>query len=728
MGSNESKTAQENDPEDKLAILKKQLKINYASWYKFIFPNPFVRQVTTSVDKVYVDNKMTVIYKDIKTGEAEQKVWHLINSYQDVFKIEDWKSFEWIVIEGESGYGKSLLTLKLAYDWCNGEDPLKNVDLFILIRLKEMNGVNSLYDGLWKSLLLKRSLSAENIEDVINRDDISGVLVLDGLEDYNEMHESISDFHKVFTGTKLGTFRVIITTNGATRELLPNKSNVLRLRLCGFDLQTQKMYLSKVLENKFLQPPNPSEVINSRLEKDFVVADILQIPLIFVMYVYMRPDVNDSISVTQFFKYLTSKFFEHYGRMNSKEENQSQLAKLSKFSLQRLCDVNTSSLWRKDVIVKNTKSACYEPYIKAGILREECDLHLASQNGDGQGDSMKSRIRFLHSAFQEWYSARHLVHLANKGNFTKLEKYAGYLHPIKHQLVFRFACGMDHGTGSAILKYLNRRLLEDISTEAESQIRIILMFCIMEMKTEDVKNSLQEIMDDIFEFHMPDSILFQRSQVQALRMASDLEIPVTKVKIDSCFGCIDTRNTEEPHSSTEVNKYIILTSGQNIPSFSHVLVNLSFTFLGKVVSSDEAATILGYAFACPHLNSLEFYGGVLPMQLECNRMNSRKFTVTWVATTVQGSTTYKLNFKSGKWENRRRQLTIKKYARLEQAQLGKLLEPVRRRKAVVKKASGSRSYPPSKKKTILRPNKKKKSFGYPASPLSPTKAKSFKFN
>ena len=82
--------------------------------------------------------------------------WKSFNSYKDIFT--DMTGDRWI-IEGEPGYGKSTLSLQLAYEWCHQVDKsaMCEVELFLLVRLRQLKGEGSIYEAIKRFILPKDS-------------------------------------------------------------------------------------------------------------------------------------------------------------------------------------------------------------------------------------------------------------------------------------------------------------------------------------------------------------------------------------------------------------------------------------------------------------------------------------------------------------------------------------------------------------------------------------------
>ncbi|PIK41886.1 hypothetical protein BSL78_21260 [Apostichopus japonicus] len=93
-------------------------------------------------------------YLDKTTVAKQGKEWKQMKSYDELMdgtKISSTRK----ILEGEPGYGKSTLTLQLVYDWCKGvpHSPLKQIKILILLRLRQLGGVNSIFEAVRRFIL-----------------------------------------------------------------------------------------------------------------------------------------------------------------------------------------------------------------------------------------------------------------------------------------------------------------------------------------------------------------------------------------------------------------------------------------------------------------------------------------------------------------------------------------------------------------------------------------------
>ncbi|KAJ8039598.1 hypothetical protein HOLleu_17371 [Holothuria leucospilota] len=153
--------------EDARSIFLKQLKGKYADLYNAVQPIPYIRDRLFCVDRVFVEGGLEVLVSG--NAAVSDRTWETLNCYHDVLSNPRLKSSRKI-LEGEPGYGKSTLTLQFAFDWCNrtSKSPIKDVEILILLRLRQFGGVKSIYRAIRQFILPRDSLLTEaDIENII---------------------------------------------------------------------------------------------------------------------------------------------------------------------------------------------------------------------------------------------------------------------------------------------------------------------------------------------------------------------------------------------------------------------------------------------------------------------------------------------------------------------------------------------------------------------------------
>ncbi|PIK52002.1 putative NLR family CARD domain-containing protein 4 [Apostichopus japonicus] len=496
------------DLQEKKIFLIEGLKRTYKDQYDAIQPLPYIKDRLYCVDKVFVEGGVEVCLAPELTPGTRGS-WERLDSYKSIYTDFRFNSKRRI-IQGEPGYGKSTLTLQLAYDWCNdvSDSPMNNVEILILLRLRQLGSVKSLYRAI-KSFLLSNEprVSKHEIEKIIHS--CSSVhIILDGYDEYPGRDSSDNDdVHRIIKMELFADFEVSLTTRYLPESL---RKETKRAKLTGFDDKARNEYIRKAVVGN---NDEAVEGIKQRLNENSILADLCQVPLIFVMFAHMAHDQRDLKfkSVTQFFKYMIRCFYDHlkqkyYGkRSNELCLHETEHHELDKIAFEGLNKKNQQS-WIKTRFRQRIGQELYDQYISIGILVEEDEV---SDDSTGDNVLFTTMVRFYHKLFCEWYAAHHLATLVK--NAHKLSGILRFLDPFDLQYLFRFACGLDPNAGKKLINHLK-------SLPGGDKFAIL---CILEQTGDvnDIMDSVKELCSVSLDSETH-SALLQRSTTQLLEIAS----------------------------------------------------------------------------------------------------------------------------------------------------------------------------------------------------------------
>ncbi|KAJ8018981.1 NACHT, LRR and PYD domains-containing protein 14 [Holothuria leucospilota] len=467
------------------------------------------------------------------------------------------------IIEGEPGYGKSTLTLQLSYDWCNKIQLsyLKDIDVLILLRLRQLGGVTSVYRAIKQFLLPRDSkLTESDIADIIS--ECSSLLViLDGYDEYPQQDVHVdSDVISIIMRNMFQQFEVILTTR---LSYLPKKYPAMtkRLKLTGFDDNARDQYIKKAVVGDDV---TAAEKIIQRLKENPVLGDLCQVPLFFVMFAHMSHESKQFQkfnSVTSFFRYMISCFHSHM-KNKMEDENvkkydlfETEHTGLDKLAFEGLSRKDQQIVWSKHYMCERLGRDFYDQYVRIGILVEEEVLDISDDSNAiiSEHIQYKTEVRFYHKLFCEWYAAHHLSEYASRDDVTfdpweeseeseyfdsdsvnddnddepgyrynvesQTDHYLKYLDPFDLQYVYRFTCGLNRKAADKIIEYLKTR-------EEEGKFAIL---CILERsgKVEDVLEDVEDLCSELIQINSGDTLLLQRSIIQLLEIATANKVSIS---------------------------------------------------------------------------------------------------------------------------------------------------------------------------------------------------------
>ncbi|XP_071851529.1 NLR family CARD domain-containing protein 4-like [Apostichopus japonicus] len=538
---------------EKKCILLDSLKTVYKKQYDALQPIPYIKDRLYCVDKVFVEGGI----EHVLESQSENSQKERLSSYKDIFTDSSSRLYNRRIVKGEAGYGKSTLTLQLAYDWCNGvhDSPVSAADVLILLKLRQLGNVRSIYKAI-KVILLPSEfrLNSKDIKDILQRC-TTVKIILDGFDEYpNRDKSNRSDIWRIIKSKLFETFDVTLTTRFIPIDF--KRSSPKRLELIGFDEKARDQYIRKAITGESNE--NAVDNIKRGLRENPILDDICQVPLFFVTFAHMtheRDDFRKFKSVTDFFVYMLKCFHSHtrnkasdHNVVSYSVEYENNHFELDKVAFEGLNKENQQITWNKKQLCKRLGKQFYDMYLRVGILVEEEILEDSKRETSSGDIKTNTEVRFYHKIFCEWFASFRLaIVTANANNAFELEQIIGNMDPFDLQYVFRFACGLSRKAARNIIEYLKKQ--KDCDKFA--------ILCILEQNgdIEEIRKTVTELCSKEVIINRDDSNLLQRSTVQLLQIASSHDIPISDLRLEWSFSKVD-------------NNTIILRSGIALPSLS----------------------------------------------------------------------------------------------------------------------------------------------------------------
>ncbi|KAJ8041330.1 NLR family CARD domain-containing protein 4 [Holothuria leucospilota] len=620
-------------------VFIQQLKAKYEEMYAAILPIPYIRDRYYRVDKIFINGGIEFL----PSNEIGKETWQTIDSYQSIFDDCRIKSSR-IILEGYPGYGKSTLTLQMAYDWCNqtSQSRLDGVGILILLQLRKLGGVTSIFDAIRNFILpIDTTLNLEDIQNIVTeyRKTGSMLVILDGYDEFPDQDQE-TDVRKILERKMFQDCDVILTTRPShfPRNFSPYTK---RVRLTGFDEEARQKYISKSVTRDETNGGN----IERRLKKNPVLKDLCQVPLFFVMFAHITQDRKDDLkfnSVTIYFQYMVSCFHKHMqNKIEEKDlrEKYEQLehnhGDLDQVAFENLRQIDQDLVLETNQLLEKIGENCYELYVRIGILVEENVIKVRDRSSARNTPFIqdKKQVRFYHRLFREWYAAHYL-----SNHITEFPAECEYLlkklPPSKLPDIYRFVCGLNLTAAEEIIR----------SLELAGNTKFKLL-CMLERdgKVDNILNTLKEECADRVNIRNDDDILKQKSILQLIKIASHHKIPLTTVWLWYSFNSVDT-----------TAKNIILKSGLSLPNLQ-AIEEIVIVEEGREIEETEMASVFEFAIKCATLESLGFSRCLLPCcvtstyQYTLNLLQSKGVKVWWYPT--MDSPRIPLNLDSGRWKD-----------------------------------------------------------------------------
>lgn len=474
-----------------------------------------------SLDEIFVDSG----YVLVRTEEIESKIRFRETScsYKEIFQTTLSKQ-NFLLVKGEPGYGKSMLAMKIANDWCQGK-LTDTYDIVIFLSLKSLQNADSLYAAINDTLMPNEPyLTNEDIEKIL-KGSKSVLLLCDGLEEYPQRDSKLSI---ILNQVISNHFQVALTVR-STRSLpdnVPPSSTILKLE--GFNKDAQREYIRKVRKAENI---DYLEFFN-----DFSpdVQDLFQVPLLFSFFVHLQTNEKHhmSSSVTKLFGKVIECFHEHYrSNEDSKSEQHygtyySRLGKVAFEALKSNC-LKLS----KDKLSNEIGKKLVEYYMNIGILVYEQD-----QYRDMEDNSEKSKdnnqeyiITFFHILFCEWCAAYYLAEMfigwedVNiEANLEKCDSILSSFDMYELNNLFRFACGLNASAAKYIIQWM----------ESVDGCEKLTILCKLEQlgKMDLIMDHVEKLTSKEIQIVQHDTRLQKWSALQLLQISSNAKVIINQSK------------------------------------------------------------------------------------------------------------------------------------------------------------------------------------------------------
>ncbi|PIK55636.1 hypothetical protein BSL78_07445 [Apostichopus japonicus] len=345
------------------------------SWFETMTPVPWKKSCQWKSNDLFIASGLVLTNSGskISSREVDQKCkLH----YRDIFTHERLKEETRIILEGQPGSGKTMLSSQLAYDWCCGK--LMDIPMVIYLPLKIVDSM-TIYQAI-KMFYIRKGIpiTEEDIESMLNSGKKKVYLILDGLEEYNGVTKdgSPSEVMRVMSKEILSNCIVIITARtDYTKHLPPGPM----LTIGSFGEDERNEYIEKVYSDYLKRQEEIKELINN---VPFIL-DICNVPLLFVLLVHNidrlgKLQESQLDRVTPFVKAIVDILCSVQARKTPRV-----ICHISSRNI--LVQRNQQLFWQKDFVdrcVRNSKA-----WIDAGLLVVEEGTPFNSPSRDLQTDS-----------------------------------------------------------------------------------------------------------------------------------------------------------------------------------------------------------------------------------------------------------------------------------------------------------------------------------------------------
>ena len=385
----------------------------------------------------------------------------LLNHYTDMFADnKNGLPSNRILVQGETGIGKTTFVKKLALDWAELGDEkmtdkqkeiLKKFELAVIIDLKKVSKHQSLRDIIGASHIFAKEDTAmeEGLLSYITQNQDKVLLVFDGYDEYQ--HGTNSEIFDIFRGIQLRDCCVLITTRISKADELKEFKDV-HAEIIGFSNEDSMAFMERMLGSE-------DEAIFLIMHlKILGLEDLARVPLLLLFFCTLwknRKSTIDHDSKTKLYKDIVQYVLDH-------DEGKCSPANFSKVEdfEEILTEIGKVAL---ECLLKDNHVFEYDQ-LSAATLREQSRVIGLLQVCEYTENLQPAGIvSFIHKSIQEFLAAWFITYrCVPEGNLGEIIDRARTLDDFRSLAnVFRFVCGLSDDGAVKVFEHLKSVRISD---------------------------------------------------------------------------------------------------------------------------------------------------------------------------------------------------------------------------------------------------------------------------
>ena len=372
-------------------------------------------------------------------GSRDKGIKRTPLAYGDLFKVESGKRpVRKILVEGDSGIGKTTLCIEVSEDWANGKLFQQfELVLFLPLRMKEITMAGSISD----LLKLVDPGSSHTLCDPVARrfeENKRGVLIIaDGWDELSESKKQEDSFLYQLLFNSIVS--VIVTSRPSGSAPLHQLSSLDRfVEVHGF----AKEHIVEYIQLEFASDQEKAGRLLEQLEYNPLIKSVCSVPLSCAIVCHLWRTLEEALpnTMTELYKKIILNIIL---RNIKKEDEYNNIQCLPNFdslpnilqeSWYHLCKFAFQAMAEDKFVFSKEELCCLFPQ---GLHKVLCfGLLLTSEHIIETG--YETSFHFLHLSFQEYLAAFHLANLSLEEQLKHFKSQSSSLST----MVYRFFFGI----------------------------------------------------------------------------------------------------------------------------------------------------------------------------------------------------------------------------------------------------------------------------------------------
>ena len=435
------------------------------------------------VDLEQIYTRLSWVKQEQTTAGPSQE--ELINHYTEIFteKTKNGDAAKRILVQGETGIGKTTFVKKLLVDWSNLEeakmkeerkDALRKFDLIVSINLKEVSKYQTFKEVISRSRLFPED-EEKLVDDLLcyiqkNQDKV--LFVFDGYDEYRTGSEAEerygsrdnSPIFEIFHGSILRECTVLVTTRSSRADEIRLPADI-QAEITGFNMADREDFMRKMLGSETEVDDLLTFLWMSGMQ------DLARVPLLSLFFCLLwKEERQKLVEFTERKAKLYQAIVKHILQHSHRRHSPFKASKLKETDyediLAEIGKVALTGLLQGDLV--------FEFGQLPEKVRGEEGVIVGLFQFSEHGPSLEPMevISFIHKSIQEYLAAWYLIyHCVPKGNLGDIEQHAGTLEDcVALENVFQFVCGLSDEGAIKVLEHLKSVRISDPTLDLSKTI------------------------------------------------------------------------------------------------------------------------------------------------------------------------------------------------------------------------------------------------------------------
>jgi len=458
---------------------QKTAKVPTTAWSSVLQAN--LEQIYTRLS--WVKQEQTSAGSSQKKKEEQTTVGSLqkeLSHYTEIFteKTKNGGEAKRILVQGETGIGKTTFVKRLLVDWSNlqeaemdkeRKDALRKFDLVLAFNLKEVSKCQTFNEVVRRSGLFPED-DEKSVDDLLcyirkNQDKI--LLVFDGYDEYRTGSEAEerygsrgnSEIYKIFHGNILRGCTVLVTTRHSRGDEIRGSADI-QAEITGFNQREREDFMRKMLDSQ--------TEVDGLLEflRKSNLNDLARVPFLSLFFSLLWKEEKEKfMELTERKAKLYQAMVDHI-LLHSDRRHASKLKETDDEILAEIGKVALAGLLKGDLV--------FEFGQLPEKVRGEVGVIVGLFQFSEYGPSLvpKKKLSFIHKSIQEYLAAWYLIYsCVPKGNLGEIEQHAATLHNcVALENVFQFICGLSDEGAMKVLQHLRSVRISDPALDLSKTI------------------------------------------------------------------------------------------------------------------------------------------------------------------------------------------------------------------------------------------------------------------